>query len=31
VTDFLLRGYPDAAFGAKMILFSGIREVAITG
>jgi hypothetical protein len=31
VADFLLRGHPDAAFEAKMILFFGIREVAVTG
>jgi hypothetical protein len=31
VAEFLLRVYPDAALGAKMILFFGIREVAVTG
>jgi len=31
VAEFLLKGQPDAALGAKMLLFSGIREIAITG
>jgi hypothetical protein len=31
VTDFLLRGHPNAALGAKMIPFFGIREVVVTG
>jgi hypothetical protein len=31
VAEFLLRGHPDAALWAKMILFFGIREIAITG
>jgi hypothetical protein len=31
VAEFLLRGHPDAAFEAKMNLFFGIREIAITG
>jgi hypothetical protein len=31
VADFLLRGHPDAALGAKMILSFGIREIAVTG
>jgi hypothetical protein len=31
MADFLLRGHPDAAFGAKTALFLGVREVAVTG
>jgi hypothetical protein len=31
MAEFLLRVHPDAALGAKMILFFGIREVAVTG
>jgi hypothetical protein len=31
VAEFLLRAHPDAALEAKMILFFGIREIAITG